>query len=373
MERSIRIAKVEAFVLRSPLATPVVTSFGTMRDRPALLVRIRDEDGATGWGEAWCNFPAPAAEHRARLVEQVLAPLVEGTTLDDTAAVGTVLAQRTRILAIQCAEPGPFAQAIAAIEMAAWDLTARRAGVPLWKLLGGRGHVPVYASGIHPKQAAQLVEAAKAGGHTRFKIKVGFDLAADVACVEAMAREHAADAWMIDANQGWESSNEGEGAACALQAFAHLPLAWVEEPVAADSDAATWRRLAQLGLPLAAGENLRGMPAFEEAGEWLNVLQPDPGKWGGVSGCLQVAAHARARSRWFCPHWLGGGVGLAFSVALLDAHLAAGADSRGWAEVDVNPNPLRDGLIAWCDGIERGQARLGTAPGIGPEPEPSKF
>lgn len=201
-------------------------------------------------------------------------------------------------------------------------------------------------------------------GHTRFKIKVGFDLAVDVACVEAMAARHTAEAWMIDANQGWDE----EGGARALKAFAHLPLAWVEEPVAADSTAATWQCLARLGLPLGAGENLRGIPAFEEAGEWQRVLQPDVGKWGGIGGCLHVAALARASSRWFCPHWLGGGVGLAFSLALLDAHLAAGSDARGWAEVDVNLNPLRDGLIAWCDGIERGEARLSAAPGIGPDP-----
>lgn len=142
MDRRVRTAKVEAFVLRSPLETPVVTSFGAMRDRPAVLVRIRDKDGVAGWGEAWCNFPAQAAEHRARLVEQVLAPIAEGVAFDDAATVGTVLAQRTRILAIQCAEPGPFAQSIAAIEMAAWDLTARRANMSLWKLLGAADTCP---------------------------------------------------------------------------------------------------------------------------------------------------------------------------------------------------------------------------------------
>lgn len=366
---SLRIARVQAFALRCALEVPVVTSFGTMRDRPAVLVRVEDEDGAAGWGEAWCNFPAPAAEYRVQLVQQVLAALVAGQAFDDAAAVGRTLAERTRVLSIQCGEPGPFAQCIAAIEMAAWDLAARRGGKPLWQLLGGRGRVPVYASGIHPKQAEERIAAAARDGYTRFKIKVGFDLDADLACVRAMVRQHAAEAWMIDANQGWDE----EGATRALRAFADVPLAWVEEPVAADAHPQVWMRLAQLGLPLAGGENLRGIPVFEDAAQWLSVLQPDLGKWGGVGGCLQVAALARERSRWYCPHWLGGGVGLAFSLALLDAHLGANPQARGWAEVDVNPNPLRDELLDWCDGVECGEARLSQEPGIGHEPDPGAF
>ncbi|MFO1301941.1 MAG: hypothetical protein U1F17_16520, partial [Burkholderiaceae bacterium] len=48
---------VDAFVFRAPCEVPVHTSFGVMHDRPAVLVRVRDNDGAQGWGEIWCNFP----------------------------------------------------------------------------------------------------------------------------------------------------------------------------------------------------------------------------------------------------------------------------------------------------------------------------
>lgn len=250
--------------------------------------------------------------------------------------------------------------------MAAWDLAARRAAMPLWKFLGGQGRVPVYASGIPPSQAEERIIAAAAHGHTRFKIKVCFELADDLRCVSMMVREHRADAWMVDANQGWDEARAG----VALAALRDLPLAWVEEPIGADEEPGAWRRLAAMGLPLAGGENLRGIAAFEEAAQWLSVLQPDVGKWGGVVGCLQVAAIARHHGKWYCPHWLGAGVGLAFSLALLDAHLAAGgAQARGWAEVDVNPNPLRDGLFEWCRGITAGEARLADSPGIGAEPQ----
>lgn len=367
VDQSLRLVDVTAFALRYPLARPVITSFGTMRDRPAVLVRLRDADGTEGWGEAWCNFPAPAADYRAQLLDQVLAPLCTAgdATFASPRAVRDALTARTHVLALQCGEPGSFAQSVAAIEMAAWDLVARRAGLPLWKLLGGRGAVPVYASGIHPREADERIEAARAQGHVRFKLKVGFSLEDDAACLERVVRDHAAQAWMIDANQAWDEA----AAAKACQRLADLPLQWLEEPMPVDAPADAWQRMARRGLRLAGGENLRGLPNFEAAGAWLSVLQPDVAKWGGVSGSLDVAAIARRQGRWFCPHWLGSGVGLAFSLAILDSHLAhEEARSPGWAEVDVNPNPLRDELMAWCQGITEGTARLNDSPGIGPDP-----
>ena len=72
----LRLAKVEAIVLRAPVETPVQTSFGIMYDRPAVLVRVEDRGGMVGWGEIWCNFPAVGAEHRARMLESCVAPIL---------------------------------------------------------------------------------------------------------------------------------------------------------------------------------------------------------------------------------------------------------------------------------------------------------
>jgi hypothetical protein len=72
----IRLVRAEAFVFRAPIDVPVRTSFGTMPDRPAVLVRLEEADGACGWGEAWCNFPSVGADHRARLISNVLVPLL---------------------------------------------------------------------------------------------------------------------------------------------------------------------------------------------------------------------------------------------------------------------------------------------------------
>src|SRR5258706_7890283 len=71
-----RLAKIEALVLRVPIEEPVQTSFGIMYDRPAVLVRAEDTEGTVGWGEIWCNFPSVGAEHRARLLESAVVPIL---------------------------------------------------------------------------------------------------------------------------------------------------------------------------------------------------------------------------------------------------------------------------------------------------------
>ena len=85
------VARVQTYVFRYPLRSPVVTSFGAMRDRPAVIVRIEDSEGAHGWGESWCNFPHCSAEHRARLVDTVIAQKILGRELAppaDEAVIG---------------------------------------------------------------------------------------------------------------------------------------------------------------------------------------------------------------------------------------------------------------------------------------------
>ena len=62
----ISIHGVDVFVYRAPIDIPVMTSFGQMYDRPAVIVRLRDADGHIGWGEIWCNYPTCGAEHRAK-------------------------------------------------------------------------------------------------------------------------------------------------------------------------------------------------------------------------------------------------------------------------------------------------------------------
>ncbi|MFZ5559077.1 MAG: mandelate racemase/muconate lactonizing enzyme family protein [Pseudomonadota bacterium] len=362
-----RIARAEVIVCRAPLAQPVVTSFGAMRDRPAVLLRLEDGDGVQGWGEAWCNFPACGAEHRARLLAQVVLPMVLGRALPAPDAVHADLETRLRVLALQTGEPGPLAQTLAALDIALWDLAARRAGLPLARLLraDAPASVPVYASGIDPGQASELIAVSRAAGFARFKMKVGFGRERDLSAVAAArAALRDGETLLLDANQAWDL-DAALALASALEP--HRP-GWIEEPLAADAPLADWQALARsTSIPLAAGENIRGAAAFADAlgSAALAVVQPDACKWGGVSGCLRVAQAARAAGRRYCPHYLGGGIGL-----LASAHLLAAAGGDGWLEVDVNPNPLRDGLAQPFPAIRDGCMALPAGAGVGVEPDP---
>jgi L-alanine-DL-glutamate epimerase-like enolase superfamily enzyme len=202
-------------------------------------------------------------------------------------------------------------------------------------------------------------------GHTRFKLKTGFGRDLDIRNLAAMRRAAGADTTlMADANQAWDY----ETAVAMSRALNASGPIWLEEPMPATTPVETWARFAaETPIPLALGENLRGMDGFEAAiaGAGIAFLQPDAGKWGGISACLPLAERTLAAGISYCPHWLGGAVGLMVSL-----HLLAAIGGPGLLEIDVNPNPLRDALCPGLPAIEAGTMTVPPAPGIGVEPDP---
>ena len=363
---STNVDRIECRVFRVPIANPVRTSFGTMTNRPALFLRVIAQDGAWGWGEVFCNFPQVGAEHRARLVDSLFAPLLQASPTEDPPRIRERLESQVRRLAIQCGEPGPFAQIIGAIDQALWDMAGRRAAKPLWKLLAtgpdGGNRVRVYASGLGPSEVARNAMTKRDEGYRAFKFKVGFGAERDLAnFTEIRAALGDEAVVMVDANQAW-SPDEALKRIAELAPFRPL---WIEEPIAADEPIPRWDELSRrCGVPLAAGENLRGLDEFADAlaAEYLGFIQPDVAKWGGLSGGRDVALLARRHGATFCPHWLGGGIGLAASL-----HLRAAMGPDGFAEVDANPNPLREEVFMPVPAD--GWVTLSDAPGLGVEPD----
>lgn len=354
------ITRIEAFSYRHPIERAVETSFGRMTDRPAVFVRLEADDGTFGWGEIFANWPAAGAEHRVNLLERDIAPLLIGTQVNSPAEVFDSLTRKTRIRALQCGEWGPFRQVIAGLDAALWDLKARARGLPLRKLLnpGAADRMPAYASGIAVALAEQQVPDARAEGFSAIKVKVGFDFERDVDLLRELSGTLSeSDRLLTDANQAFHPDT-----ACRfLRATEDLGLGWLEEPIPADAPLQDWNIVADRSkTPLAGGENIAGETAFAaaiEAGH-LHFIQPDLAKWGGITGCHRVAKAVLAAGRVYCPHFLGGAIGLSASAELL-----AAVGGEGLLEVDVNPNPLRDDFD--LPGIDPVDGLLPATSGVG--------
>ena len=280
----------------------------------------------------------------------------------------TGLEQQTQIRAIQCGEIGPFNQVIAGLDIALWDMAARRAGLPLRCFIndGATNQVPAYASGIQIAAANEILPRARTQGHRTFKLKVGFDMATDIATVCAIqAGLSASEAIACDANQAW-SLNQAQRFVAGI---AGVPLQWLEEPLPVFTQTAQWQSLAQdCPIPLAGGENLSGNADFDEAINLghLSVIQPDVAKWGRNYGmprrgkklhCEQGAIISRI--------FLVLASGLAASAELL---AAVGGD--GLLEVDVNDNPLRSLFFDGTEPVTKGKWICNDSIGLGIETLP---
>ncbi len=361
-EMSVAVVAVRVRLYRAVADRPLVTSFGSLVERPALFLEVEDSDGGRGWGEVWCNFPMFAAEHRARFLQDVIAPMFVGTTVAEPHEAGQRIDGRLGVQAIQAGEEGLIAGVAAGLDQALWDLVARRERVPLWQLLGGTRSLNVYGSGIDPERAPAMVAKAREAGHDAFKVRVGFTDKTDLETVAAIRETIGEGAeLMVDANQSWTPRQAVEIA----ERLAPFRIGWVEEPIRADEPFRVWREVASRSpIPLSAGENIRGESRFARLieGRIVGHVQPDVGKWGGVSGCLLVGRRAVAAGVGYSPHWLGGGIGLAISLNLLGA---VGGLGRG--EIDINANPLRDAFPS--PAIKDGAISLPDAPGFGFEPD----
>lgn len=367
MDHSFTIETMEARVYRVPIDEPVVTSFGEMKDRPAVFLRVVSTEGDIGWGEVWCNFPPVGAEYRARLFNATLAPLCTGRRFSGPGEAFNKLTAATHTLAVQSGEPGPLAQLIAGLDVALWDMVARRADMPLYRMFrdAAVGSVPAYASGINANLPEKLALSKREEGYRRFKLKVGFGRETDLRNLRAM-REALGDETpiMIDANQAWDFETALE---MQETLAAHGPL-WLEEPMRADEPLEKWSALCERSaIPIALGENLRGLDVFRTfiGKSGIAFIQPDIGKWGGFTGCVEIGRHAADAGVVMCPHWLGGGIGLAASF-----HLLAAVGGSGILEVDVNQNPLRDTLVMGFPGISAdGTMAIPNGGGLGVEPD----
>ncbi len=360
VDTSLDIAAVETFALSIPLQEKVQTPMGEVASIPGLFVRVRLRDGHEGWGEIWCNFPRFGLLHRARYVRELVEPFLKLRRFQDPTEAWRALGRLSDTLRLQSGEAGPIANVLAGIDIALWDAIARRAGQPLWRLLGGHsGRVGVYASTALNGQIERTLEESLALGFRGFKLKTWNDPALHLPMLERAREQVGADAeLMADANGSWTVDQACEW----LPRYAAVRMSFMEEPVPQDTAAPDWLRITEAApMAIAGGENLISQAMFEQAlaqGPY-RVIQPDPCKWGGFSGLLPLLPRMRAQGLRLCPHMFSGAIGLLATGHLLGACGDAGA----MMEYGVEFNPIRDTFVQPV--IEGGRFDVGDAPGLG--------
>ena len=279
---------------RIPLPVALTDStHGRMTHFELVTVRIADGDGAEGVGYTYTVGAGGAAIHA--LIARELTPCVEGEDVGSIEA----LWQRMWWTLHYGGRGGQATSAISAVDIALWDLKARRAGQPLYQALGGYDpKVPCYAGGIdlHLDVDALLAQTDDnlRMGFRAIKMKVGrARLSEDVARVRAMREHLGADfPLMVDANMRW-SVDQAIRAARALRPF---DLVWLEEPTIPDDVHGHARIVREGGLPVATGENLHTLHEFAHfmrAGA-VTFPEPDVTNCGGVTVFMKVAHLAEA-------------------------------------------------------------------------------
>ena len=252
-----------------------------------------DAEGAEGVGYTYTVGTGGAAVHA--LVARDLAPLLVGREAERIEELWQAMWWALHY----GGRGGAQVLAISAVDIALWDLRARRHGAPLWRVLGGFDpRVPCYAGGIDldlPLEALLgQTDANLARGFRAIKMKVGRpSLRDDVERVRAM-RAHLGPEFplMVDANMRW-SVDEAIRAALALGECQPL---WLEEPTSPDDVPGHARIVREGGMPIAAGENLHTLHEFRQLIQAGGVTFPEPDvtNCGGVTTFMKVCHLAEA-------------------------------------------------------------------------------
>ena len=286
------IDRVGASYYRVPIEPSGDAGHGLLDHEELILVEVA-ADGLVGHGYAYTIGRGGRAV--LALVEHDLAPLVVG---QDAGDVERLWERMWRGL-LYVGRGGLLAFAIAAIDIALWDLRGLRLGQPLWKVVGGSFRsIPAYGSGVDlPKPLDGLlrqVDGFLERGFPGVKVKVGRPDPADdearVAAVRALIGDETD--LMIDANMGWSPEQALERG----RRLASYRPRWLEEPSPPEAVEGHARLTRALPMPIAVGESLHSVEEFRryvEAGA-VGVVQIDPVTNGGITPVLEVLKLADA-------------------------------------------------------------------------------
>jgi L-alanine-DL-glutamate epimerase-like enolase superfamily enzyme len=343
MNKDLKIVDIKAYPTSFPVPPQnrVALGIGTAIKRDAVVVKVITAGGLVGWGESHHGRAHTAI---AKLIETTLTQLVKGMDAADVVGVWKKIYDK------QLASHGMGAGtclAMSGIDLALWDIRGQAAGMPLYKLLGGRRRaVPAYAGGVSlgyqpPAELVAELKKSLDAGYKAVKLRVGDSPRRDLERIRAV-RKACGDgiAILTDANIGYSVEDVRQ----VMPGMDELGVAWLEEPFPAH-DYRSYRLARGFGrTPLAAGENHYTRYEFNRVLEdgIITILQPDLSKTGGITEALRIAAMASAYKLPIHPHSSMTGLNHAASI-----HFLAAIDNGGYFEGDVSKaNKFRDELCS---------------------------
>lgn len=368
-----KISRIRA----TPLSVPVVLDAAGIEKKTSLsvcLVEVETDGGLIGHGMTAIT----EEEAVAAVVNEVVA---ENLKNEDPLAHERLWEKMYWLLSPR-GQTGYASHAIAAVDVALWDLKGKALGQPVWRLLGGaRGKVPVYTTfGIGAYNREELAAAAKwwvARGHKRLKMVVGHHalqrrdeprLIEEVIAEDARRVRAVRDAigMEVDLHVDANCSLDSFHAARLARSLEEFELSFFEEPVKENDIGALLRLKSQTRIPLAAGQNEGLAWRFRDliASGALDIIQPNVVISGGYTQCARIAGIASAYN---LPMANGG------AWAHHNMHLHAGLANGGLVEYHVPAVKVCEAIYGPLPVPVDGWLELPETPGLGFEPDKARI
>jgi L-alanine-DL-glutamate epimerase-like enolase superfamily enzyme len=350
-----RIEAVTVEACRLPPAVPWEDATNKVQGLELIFVELRADNGLTGTGISYTVDVGGTAIKA--LVEDYLAGLVVGMDPLDYERIWQRMYRQSRRLGL-----GVNSMAMAAIDIAVWDLIGKHYGQPLYRLLGGaRDRIEAYISEINLAAGDTVADLVRrvddylARGYRTVKMKIGHDdLEEDIERIRRVQeRLGRGGKLLVDLNQKWDAA-EARANGARLDG---LGLGWIEEPILCH-DIAGHRALRQtLRTPIALGESLYSRQQFLAylQAEAVDVVQADVAFVGGITEWLKIAHLAQAFGKPAAPHFM----------MELSLHLLCGVQNGFMLEDVVGGSLTELGLLAEPIQVERGIGTPSQRPGHG--------
>lgn len=363
-----KIASVKALPLVAPLDVESQrTALGGRPQAALVLVEVRTDDGIVGYGEALARY---SLRSYVSIIEDLLTPIVIG---QNPFEVERLWQRMVRVITGKAG--GMLLEAVAAVDIALWDIMGKAVNQPVHHLLGsmGRDRIEAYASSISwssDEVAIAQTRQVAAQGFRMIKVKIGPPVEKALARAR-LVRQIAGNDIQLSADGN--CAFDFDDAVRLARGLADLDYYWLEEPILVEDVEGYHRLRTQIPIRLAAGESEHTCYGCRDliARGSVGVIQPDVARSGGITETRRIAALAYAFNIPFAPH-------IGFSGAVCVAatlQLCAAFPNFLTFECMTFANPLREKLATTNPGgpddLIDGAIRMPGGAGLGLEIAPS--